>query len=112
MNGGDISEILVAAAAVIGASGTFYSTVKNSRQIEKVHGIAAEMAPKVTQIDAAVNGKPPGETTMVSQVQDLHDQIPAPVPPVEDQDAVLPLLKKVLAELEEIRADAPHSPQP
>ena len=52
-------------------------------------------AEKVDQIDHAVNGKPPGATTMVSQVQQLHDdKFPSP-----NGDAVLPLLRQVAADV-------------
>lgn len=51
---------------------------------------------KVIDIDHAVNGKPSGGTTMVQQVQDLTDRDTAAY-----QEAVIPLLKKLVALAEE-----------
>ena len=56
---------------------------------------AFKVAKKVTQIDAAVNGKTPGEQPMVSQVQDLHNAIEPPPPPV----AILPLVQQIHSRL-------------
>lgn len=54
---------------------------------------ALKIARRVQQIDTAVNGKPEGGATMVSQVQDLHDAaVLSPTPP-----AILPLVQQIHA---------------
>ena len=50
------------------------------------------------QVDRAVNGKPPGASTMVAQVQHLHDQQFPPLD-MDDDEAILPLLRKIDARL-------------
>ena len=70
-----------------------------------MHTDQTAMHAKVTQIDTAVNGKAPGETTMVSQVQDLHDnQFPAPTNTNSNSDALLPLLRKVADKVNALEA--------
>jgi len=59
---------------------------------------ALKISKKVSQIDAAVNGKAPGETTMVSQVQDIHDAMPTELTPPTPV-AVLPLVQQIHAHL-------------
>lgn len=54
---------------------------------------------KVKQIDHAVNGKAAGAQSMQSQVSDLHDQLPTPVP-VLPEESVRDLLRRILAHLE------------
>ncbi len=74
-----VAAIILAVSALITSLGT-YRTVKTTHAL-------------MGQVDRAVNGKPPGATTMVQQVQDLTDQ--AFPPPVENGDAVLPILRRI-----------------
>lgn len=57
---------------------------------------ASVVESKVDQVGHAVNGKPPGATTLVSQVQDLTNKA---FPPQED--AILPLLRRIAAAVED-----------
>ena len=58
----DWGALATAVAACVAAIGTYF----NGRRGKATHGL-------VVEVDKAVNGKPPGDQTMVSQVQDLHD---------------------------------------
>ncbi len=75
---------------VIGALTLFIQAWRTGR-------ITKDTNAKATQIDHAVNGKGPDATTMVSQVQEMHDK---DFPIVTDDDAVLPLLRRVAVALE------------
>jgi len=85
----NVAAFVVAIALLITASSGAYAQIRSVRKVAETHGM-------VKQIDAAVNGKPPGATTMVSQVQDMHDRLP----PVTNGDAVLPMLRTILAKME------------
>lgn len=101
----DVSGLLTAAGTALLAGATFTSVFRNSKKIDSAHKKLDVQGAQITQVDAAVNGKPPGETTMVSQVQDIHDkQFPLPV---ENGDAVLPRLQRIEALLraQEARAE-------
>lgn len=89
---GGIAAVITAVGVLVAALAAAYVSVLNTRRIK-----ATEVM--VKQIDNAVNGKPPGASTMVSQVQDLHNQLPQPVTDL----AVLPLLRKVAEDLEAIK---------
>jgi hypothetical protein len=52
---------------------------------------------KVAQIDHAVNGKPVGAQTMQSQIGEIHHR---DFPTEPNGDAVLPLLRQILANQE------------
>lgn len=81
-----LAAVLTAAAGLVAAVTALVSVLRNGKTARDTHGM-------VKQIDSAVNGKPPGGTTMVSQVQEMHDQaFPAPV---ENGDAVLPTLRRL-----------------
>lgn len=69
-----IGSALAGLAAVISSFGTW-------RQGRKTHALAVST-------DNAVNGKESGEPTMVSQVQDLHDQLP-------EGNGMLPTLRRI-----------------
>jgi hypothetical protein len=88
-------------ASIITALAVLTSTFFTLRRVNATHT-------KVEQIDQAVNGKGPGESTMVSQVQELHDK--SFPPPVDQGDAVLPLLRKVYAELTRDQPNGPGTP--
>lgn len=81
MDWAGVAQLVTSLALLVGAIGGF------------------RVARRVKQIDAAVNGKPPGETTMVKQVQDLTDKAFPPDP--GNGDAVLPLLRRLVADFAE-----------
>jgi len=99
MNLGDAGEVLLGLAAVIAALSAAYVSVTNTHRLKQVHRIA-------WQIDRAVNGKPPGASPMVSQVQRLYDQIPKPIEKEEvNGAAMLPLLRDVAITLQRLASD-------
>jgi hypothetical protein len=67
----EAAAIITAVSALIAVIGNIYLQTRHIKPI----------AQAVRQIDSAVNGKPPGATTLVSQVQDLTDQA---FPPPEE----------------------------
>ena len=75
-----IASVITAAAVLVTAIGTL-PIVRRTHEMVK-------------QVDAAVNGKPPGSTTMVSQVQDMHDKT-FPEPQPINGAAILPTLKRM-----------------
>lgn len=87
---GGLAALITAIAVLVAAISGAYVSIRTTRTVKETHA-------KVAQIDAAVNGKRPGETTMVSQVQDLHDQLPA------KQEAILPMLKRLIADVDELK---------
>lgn len=97
----------IAIAAIIAAVGTSTAAIITSIRANRL--VAKEVVPAlaethhmVTQIDAAVNGKAPGASPMVDQVQDLHDQIPTPEPaePAVNGGALLPLVRLLVADMQ------------
>ncbi len=90
MTPGEVAALITAVGVLIAAMAGAYATVKSTRTIRATHTM-------VQQVDAAVNGKAPGESTMVSQVQDLHDAIPP-------EEAVLPTLRRIEARLEALES--------
>ena len=91
-----IAAVITAAGVFIAACAAAYVTVRTSRTVKETHAM-------VKQVDAAVNGKPPGATTMVAQIQQLHDD---KFPPPEETDALLPLLRKVAADVASLKPPA------
>ena len=90
-----IGALLLGVAGLIGSLAAAYSTVTTDRRSKATLSTVKATAVQVGQIDNAVNGKPPGATTMVAQVQELHDdKFPPP-----NGDALLPLLRKVAADV-------------
>lgn len=75
-----IAAVISAVAALVTAVAVFF----NSRRVKA--------------IDHAVNGKPPGATTLVAQVQDLHDEKFI----IEDA-AVIPLLRRLVEEVNALK---------
>jgi hypothetical protein len=67
LDAGGIAAIITAAGVFVAALASAIVTIKSARTIKQTHGM-------VQQIDNAVNGKPVGGTTMVSQVQDMTDR--------------------------------------
>lgn len=95
MNYGGIAALIAALGVfAVGIAATI-SMLRTSTRVKDTHHM-------VTQIDGAVNGKMPGETTMVSQVQDLHDHMPG-----DDHipEAVLPLLKQLVFDVKELKGE-------
>ncbi len=89
-----IAAVVTATAVLIAAGASAYVTVKSTRTIKQTNAM-------VHQIDAAVNGKPPGSTTMVDQVQALTNQA---FPKEEvNGDAMLPLLRKLANDVDELK---------
>ena len=71
---GDLAALIGALAVLVTAVTGLVVGIRNSRRLATVHTL-------VEQVDAAVNGKKPGVPTISEQVT--------------NQEAVLPLLKKV-----------------
>lgn len=69
----------------------------------RIHVVTKDTNVKAKEIDRAVNGKAAGATTMVSQVQDMHDDtFPLALTADEiDSAAVLPLLRRIATKLED-----------
>lgn len=81
-----ITALSVLTTAMAGAFVLIYVALRGVKQ-------------KVNSIDHAVNGKDPGEATLVSQVDDLHKEIPIPVPDEVNGAALLPLVKLLVADM-------------
>lgn len=89
-------------ALAIAALGTAIAVVINAFKTGKI--VKATQG-KVLEIDHAVNGKQPGAQSMVSQVDDLHKEIPIPlIPEAVNGAALLPLVKELYADMLERRA--------
>lgn len=84
---------LAALGVLLTGAGSIYTAIRTGRTQRTVQATHVT----VREIDRAVNGKPPGATTMVSQVQDLHDeQFPAPQ---TNGAAILPTLARMEEQL-------------
>ena len=79
-----IASLVTAVAVLVAVVGNIFLT---RRQLNK-HGIT------LGDIDHAVNGKPPGETTLVSQIQDITDQNLA-----LDDVGIVPLIRLIATEI-------------
>lgn len=89
-----VAPDLLGWAAVITAVGVTFGTIVTSVVLVTTRRTER----KVTLIDHAVNGQPPGTKPMVAQVQDLHAQIPVPLDDAQrDQLALLPLMRHQVA---------------
>jgi len=105
VTGTDVAAIIGAIALLVTSIGGLIVSVRSSRRVAEVKVAVDENRltvndthAMVTQVDAAVNGKPPGATTMVSQVQDLHDET---FPRVDENgDALLPLVRRLVVQME------------
>lgn len=86
----DWSGIALAITALGGAAAAIIMAIKTAKTVQK--------------IDHAVNGKQPGDQTMVSQVADLHSDRPVPVE--VNGGALLPLVR-YLVEAEKTRHQDP-----
>ena len=86
-----IAALITALAVLIAACGSIYISIRTTRTVKQTHGM-------VTQIDRAVNGQPPGGQTMVSQVADLHKEIPESGP-----DSIRALLAKLIIDVDELK---------
>lgn len=75
-----IANVITALALLVGA----YATLKH------------KPFKKLQDIDAAVNGKAPGEQSMVSQVDDLHKEIPPAVPAVPTNGVLIALVRELV----------------
>lgn len=88
---GGIAAVITAIGVLVAALGSTYINIKSTKTIKATHGM-------VKEIDTAVNGRKPGQTTMVSQVQDLHDdRLPV------EHDAILPMLRRLIIEMEAMK---------
>lgn len=99
-----IATVLTAVGVLVAALAGAYVTVRSTKQIRETHET-------MKQVDAAVNGKPPGAQPMQSQVTDMHvgdvlrderevirDDLQGirDAGQVEYEDAVLPLLRRLV----------------
>jgi hypothetical protein len=92
-------------AALLGALGVFITALATAYVTIRAARLGRTTHEMVRQIDHAVNGKPPGSTTMVQQVQGLTDKA---FPP--DEDAILPLLRRIAAGVERTEQQNGTSP--
>jgi hypothetical protein len=106
LSGTDIAAVLGGLALLVSSVTAAFVSVRSSRRVQEVKGevllnraTTNDIHTMVKQVDAAVNGKPPGETTMVQQVQNLTDQAFPKVLPV-DQDALLPLMRRLVEQMD------------
>jgi len=91
----DWPALITSIAVLVATVGTVYVNVRHLRPIRR----------EVGQIDAAVNGKSPGQTTMVSQVQEMYDSdFPERTVDRENGDAILPILRGLAAEMAKLNA--------
>jgi hypothetical protein len=86
-----VGQLCVGLATLVAA----VAALRKSRTVET----------KVDLVSHAVNGKPPGATTLVSQVQDLTNKA---FPP--EEDAILPLLRRIAAGVERTEQQNGTSP--
>jgi len=93
-----VAAIIGAFAGLITAIAGAYVLIRTSKTVVRTEEQVAETHILVRQVDRAVNGKPPGASTMVAQVQHLHDQQFPPLD-MDDDEAILPLLRKIDARL-------------
>jgi hypothetical protein len=103
--GFQFGSIIVGLALLLNAFGVIYGGQRMSQLADDANtrrDVFGTLLHKVEQIDTAVNGKPPGGQSMVSQVQDMHDEkfpdqkLPEP--------AILPLVTKLASQVEAIQA--------
>lgn len=92
LNYSGIAQLLTGAGVLVAAIAGAVVSLRSVHTIKATHAI-------VKEVDRAVNGKPPGGTTLVSQVQDMTDAAG------KSEDAVLPLLRRIAAALEVDSAD-------
>jgi len=71
----DWPAIISALALLVAAVGGLVLSVLNSRTLKTVAPIIKETHKVALAVDAAVNGKPPGEQTISEQVEDIHEDI-------------------------------------
>lgn len=85
---------LTGVGAVLGGVGTLI-----------IAAAALRAGKTIKAIDTAVNGKPKGAQTIQSQVDDLHSDRPKPpeVTPEINGDALLPLVRLLVADMNERR---------
>jgi len=82
-------------ATFVTALGVLVAAWRGSRTLKRVEGITSDTNTIASQVNHAVNGKPAGESSISTQVQDMHDQaFPGSAAPV-GEDAVLPILREL-----------------
>jgi hypothetical protein len=82
---GVVAEVILALATLVGALTAAFVAYSNRKLSQKTNVM-------VQQIDTAVNGKPPGRTSIGEQIQDLTD---AP--------AIRPVLQEIHQAIRELR---------
>jgi hypothetical protein len=82
-----ITALSVLTTAMAGAFTLIYITLRN------VKG-------KIIDIDHAVNGKAPGEQSMVSQVEDIHAELPPKAVEEINGSAIAPLVRELYADMQ------------
>lgn len=91
-----IAELIIALATFIsltvGAYVAIQSLKATSTKVDKIEMKVEKIEDKVIDIDHAVNGVEPGDSTIRENVQDMHDgQFPEKTPPLVQQ--IVELLK-------------------
>ena len=106
LTGTDVAAILGGLGILLSSVGAFIVSLRSSKRVAEVKAVVVENRQTtndthamVQQVDAAVNGKPPGATTMVQQVQDLTNQA-FPQPEFTNGDALLPLVRRLVIQME------------
>ncbi len=92
-----LTPVSVVAVAVI--------NVWNGRRVGQMHGDVKEGLRVGRQIDAAVNGKGPGEQTIAQDVKTVLDKQEVDMPSAPAGGAVLPQMAEIRAELVALRSD-------
>ncbi len=93
-----IGAAFAGGAVLVTALGGVIMQFRTAAKITDTHSTVQDVKHDTGQIDRAVNGQPPGTTTMVQQMQDLTDKNFPPQEPVNgNENAMLPTLQRIEA---------------
>lgn len=107
----DYTGLALVVTAIMGPIVAIVTLYFNNRTTKKVHEVAKQTLAVATQVDSAVNGKNPGQSSISEDVTTIMEKQELDVPslPVEPEDgngrlALVPMIRYLTQSMEELKA--------